>query len=184
MSAQGELFGSRLAAGASLPAGMTYEPGFIGREEESALLEHLETLEFTEAKHREYTAKRRIALYQPEVPRFLLPLRDKVAARAALPPQAFVHALVNEYRPGTPLGWHRDSPEYGVVAGVSLGGWCTMRLRPYPPKKGRNPDVLALELAPRSAYLLRDEARWQWQHSIAATKELRYSISFRTMAGR
>lgn len=182
MSAQGELFGSRRAARPSLPAGMTYELGFIAREEESALLGHLQALDFTEAKHLEYIAKRRIVLFEPQVPRFLLPLRDKVAAWAALAPQALVHALVNEYRPGTPLGWHRDSPEYGVVAGISLGGLCTMRLRPYPPKKGRNPDVLSLELAPRSAYLLRDDARWQWQHSIAATKELRYSISFRTMA--
>lgn len=181
MTAQGELFGGRRAAGPSLPPGMSYELGFISREEESALLEHLAALEFTEAKHRQYTAKRRIVLYEPRVPRFLLPLREMAAAWAGLAPQAFAHALVNEYRPGTPLGWHRDSAEYGVVAGVSLGGSCTMRLRPYPPRKGHNPDVLSLELAPRSAYLLRDDARWHWQHSVAATRALRYSITFRTL---
>ena len=46
-------------------------------------------------------------------------------------------------------------------------------------------DVLSLELAPRSAYLLRAEARWGWQHSVAPTPALRYSITFRTRrAGR
>jgi len=86
--------------------------------------------------------------------------------------------LVTEYRPGTPLGWHRDAPEYERVAGVSLGGWARMRLRRYPAGKDKS---LALELAPRSAYQMQGAARWQWQHSIPATKELRYSITFRTL---
>ena len=30
-----------------------------------------------------------------------------------------------------------------------------------------------------SAY--RDEARWKWQHAISPTKEMRYSITFRTL---
>jgi hypothetical protein len=29
-------------------------------------------------------------------------------------------------------------------------------------------------------YVLRDEIRWRWQHSVAPTRELRYSITFRT----
>ena len=37
-----------------------------------------------------------------------------------------------------------------------------------------------MPLQPRSVYLLRDAARWDWQHSIAATNALRYSITFRT----
>jgi hypothetical protein len=28
--------------------------------------------------------------------------------------------------------------------------------------------------------VLRDDVRWKWQHSIAPTRELRYSITFRT----
>jgi alkylated DNA repair dioxygenase AlkB len=40
--------------------------------------------------------------------------------------------------------------------------------------------VLTLELAPRSIYRLAGEARWGWQHAIAATPALRYSITFRT----
>jgi hypothetical protein len=45
-------------------------------------------------------------------------------------PEAFAHALVTEYRPGTPIGWHRDAPHFAVVAGVSLAGSCVMRFRP------------------------------------------------------
>lgn len=92
---------------------------------------------------------------------------------------------VTEYRPGTPLGWHRDAPEYEAVAGVSLGGAARMRLRPYQPGAAhRKEDVLSLELEPRSAYQIRDQARWGWQHSIAATRQLRYSITFRTSRRR
>jgi alkylated DNA repair dioxygenase AlkB len=40
--------------------------------------------------------------------------------------------------------------------------------------------VIKLTLEPRSIYLLRGAARWAWQHSVAPTKELRYSITLRT----
>ena len=33
----------------------------------------------------------------------------------------------------------------------------------------------------REAYVLRDEARAEWQHSIPAVATLRYSITFRTL---
>ena len=89
-----------------------------------------------------------------------------------------------EYRPGTPLGWHRDVPDYELVAGVSLAGSARMRLRPYPPVDLRRDDVLTLELAPRSAYVLQGTARWGWQHSIMPTPALRYSITFRTRRAR
>ena len=88
-----------------------------------------------------------------------------------------------EYRPGVPLGWHRDAPDFETVVGVSLGGIARMRFRRYPPVQPKKADVLSLELAPRSAYVLRAEARWGWQHSIAPTPALRYSITFRTRRG-
>ena len=100
--------------------------------------------------------------------------------KAGVAPEALVNALVAEYRPGTALGWHRDVPDFERVVGVSLGGACRMRFRRWPPRAPRRADVLSLELAPRSAYVLQGEARWGWQHSIAATPTLRYSITFRT----
>lgn len=113
-------------------------------------------------------------------PEFLLPLAARVAGWLGVPPSDLKQMLINEYRVGTPLGWHRDSPEYNLVAGVSLAAPCRMRFRPYPPK--RNDAVLDLVLAPRSAYQLCGEVRWKWQHSVPATKAVRYSITFRTLA--
>ena len=187
MSSQAELF----AAGSELPSGLAHRPEFVSADEERELLRAIGTLELREAAYKEYTAKRRVASFgagydfdaneltpAPVMAPFLLPLREKVAAWAAIPAQEFGYALVSEYRPGTQLGWHRDVPHFEVVAGVSLGGSARMRFRPYPPRRGD--PVLTLDLAPRSAYILRDAARWGWQHSIAPTPMLRYSITFRT----
>ena len=186
--AQAELFG---AAAPALPEGFVYQLEFLTAQEERALLAEIGRLPLEAAKYREYTARRRIAYFghdydfsanrlgdAPPIPEFLEPLREKLARWMKIEPGDFVTALVAEYRPGTPLGWHRDAPDYERVAGVSLGGWARMRLRRYPPGKDK---PLALELAPRSAYQMQGIARWQWQHSIPATKELRYSITFRTL---
>jgi alkylated DNA repair dioxygenase AlkB len=176
------------------PEGFVYEPGFLSREEEAALLKLIQDLPLQEAKYKDYTARRRTVSYgsaydysknvldtAPAIPAFLMPLRKRVAEWAGLPPEQFVHGLVSEYRPGTPLGWHRDVPNFEVIVGVSLSAACRMRLRPYRPgQKNRREEVIALELEPRSAYQIRGTARWGWQHSIAATKELRYSITFRS----
>jgi alkylated DNA repair dioxygenase AlkB len=187
---QAELF----TAAPPLPEGFVYQAGFLAVAEEDALLDVIRTLPFEAAKYKEYTAKRRTVSYgsqydfsanrmrsAPEVPQFLFPLRARIAAWVGVAPEQFVHALVSEYRPGVPLGWHRDVPEFDVIVGVSLGGRCRMRLRPYRPEgENRRQDVLVLELEPRSAYVIRDHARWGWQHSIAPTQELRYSITLRT----
>lgn len=186
---QGDLFGE--GDGAGMPEGLAYAPDFLSAAEERALLEGIATLDLREAKYKEYTARRRVASFgagydfdaneltpAPELAPFLLPLRERIAAWARIPAGDFGYALVAEYRPGTQLGWHRDVPQFEVVAGVSLGSAATMRFRRFPPRKASA--VHALELAPRSAYVLRDEARWGWQHAIAATPSLRFSITFRT----
>jgi alkylated DNA repair dioxygenase AlkB len=95
-------------------------------------------------------------------------------------PSALVQALVSEYAPGTPLGWHRDVPDFEDIAGVSLGTPATLRFRPYPPDQPKRADVVRLVAAPRSIYVLRGAARWGWQHSVAPTPELRWSITWRT----
>jgi alkylated DNA repair dioxygenase AlkB len=64
------------------------------------------------------------------------------------------------------------------IAGVSLRAPCRMRFQRT--LRGER-SVAAIELAPRSAYVLSGPARWSWQHSIPATKDLRYSVTFRTL---
>lgn len=188
MSHQAELFGAQAPA---LPEGFVFEPEFLSGEEERALLEEIARLPLEEAKYKEYTARRRVAYFghdydfsknrlgeAPPIPAFLEPLREKMARWMRVAPAALATALVAEYRAGTPLGWHRDAPDYERVGGVSLGGWARMRLRRYPPAKDK---PLVLQLPPRSAYHMQGVARWQWQHSIPPTRELRYSITFRTL---
>src|SRR5262249_44689377 len=105
--------------------------------------------------------------------------RERVAEWAAVPAARFTHALIAEYRAGTQLGWHRDVPNFEMVAGVSLCGACRMRFRRYAP--GRTGRIWTFQLEPRSAYLMLGTARWDWQHSVAPTPGLRYSITFRTL---
>ena len=76
-------------------------------------------------------------------------------------------------------------PDFEAIVGVSLGGTCVMRLRPYKPGERQDRrNVIAITLEPRSAYCMRGPARWGWQHCIVATKELRYSITLRTARSR
>jgi alkylated DNA repair dioxygenase AlkB len=177
----------------ALPRGLLYREDFISAEEESELLARIAELPLREAQYRQYTARRRTVNYgssydfthlranpAPPIPDFLGWLRARAAAWVGVRAEDFVQALIAEYQPGTPLGWHRDVPDYEVVTGISLAGAARIRFRPYPWKPEKKRDVFALEVAPRSAYILRDEARWGWQHHVPPTKVLRYSITFRT----
>ena len=181
----------------ALPRGLDYRVAFVSPAEEQALVAEIAKLPLAEARYREYTAKRRIASFgshydfaagalvkAPPMPRFLAPLRERVASWLAIASADFCHALVTEYRPGTALGWHRDAPCFEVVAGVSLGEAARMRFRPYPPAGDARAGVLALELEPCSAYAFRGDVRWRWQHAISPTPGLRYSVTFRTLRGR
>jgi alkylated DNA repair dioxygenase AlkB len=151
----------------------------------------------THAKYQQYTARRRTVNFgagydfsqqrttsAPPLPEELLWLRERAARWSGLDSDAFVQALISEYQIGTPLGWHRDVPDYDVIVGVSLAGSARLRMRPYPWKPERKAEILALELEPRSAYILRGAARWGWQHQVPPTKMLRYSITLRTGKGR
>jgi alkylated DNA repair dioxygenase AlkB len=106
-------------------------------------------------------------------------LRERCAALMEREPGDLVQVLVSRYPAGAGIGWHRDAPTFGSrITGVSLRAAC--RLRFQRTVRGER-QVAAVELAPRSAYLLSGAARWSWQHSIPATKELRYSVTFRTL---
>jgi alkylated DNA repair dioxygenase AlkB len=186
---QRELFVGLPAA--TLP-GLTYTPDFLSRQEEAQLLTLVSDLPLQEAQYKEWHARRRIVSFggrydftrqqlseAPPIPGSLLPLRDRLACLADVAPERVRHAMVAEYQPASPLGWHRDVPDFEVIMGVSLLGHARLRFRPWPPQRnGRT--TFAIDLAPRSAYVLRDEVRWRWQHAVSPTKELRYSVTFRT----
>jgi alkylated DNA repair dioxygenase AlkB len=192
---QAGLFDDAPAPGPVLPEGMVYQTGFLDADEERALIALIEGWPLEAMRYKAYTARRRVLSFGGKydfeanrlqqslpIPPELDPLRHKVGAWLGVAPADFTQVLVAEYSEGTPLGWHRDVPDFEDVVGVSLLNPAVMRLRPWPPEGGKRSDVLKLEVAPRSIYLLRGPARWAWQHSVAPTKSLRYSITFRTAA--
>jgi alkylated DNA repair dioxygenase AlkB len=176
-----------------LPEGFRLHEKFLDMTEERALLDQIIALEFHEVRMRGVAARRRVVQYGwkysfesfrttegPPLPEFLIPVRDRAAAFAEVPGQCLSEALLTEYPPGAPIGWHRDAPGFGIVVGISLLAACRFRFR-----RGRTGtwETRELRLEPRSAYLLTGPARSEWQHSIPAVNELRYSITFRTLKG-
>ncbi len=174
------------------PEGLVYRAGFLDEGEERELLVFVEGLDYRQVvlrgqaarrttRHYGYTydyESREIAPTEP-IPAELLPLRDRSTALAELEPNRLAEALVTRYPPGAGIGWHRDAPMFGSkVVGVSLGSSCRIR---FQRTTGGVRRVFDLELEPRSAYVLAGPARAAWQHSIPATKALRYSITFRTL---
>src|SRR4051812_43820481 len=109
-----------------LPPGFHYRESFITEADERALLDAVAGVTFSEFEMRGVVARRRVAFFgesydraaAPPLPAFLLPLRAKIAQWAGIDAGAFAMALINEYRTGAPIGWHRDAPQYGIVAGV------------------------------------------------------------------
>lgn len=177
----------------SLPDGFDYQPDFLAPAQQSDLLRIFPDLDFRPFDFHGYIAKRRIVEYgweydfgtrqassAPDIPEFLLPIRDRAAAFAGLPSEAFVEAVITEYPPGAPIGWHRDVPQFEVIVGISLGASCRMRLKPH----NAEGSIVSIVLEPRSIYRLSGVARWRYQHSIPAVEALRYSITFRTLRVR
>jgi len=116
-----------------------------------------------------------------ELPAFLLPIRDAAAASFGIESASLEQALLLEYPPGSTIGWHRDRPVFGDVVGISLLSVCTFRFRR---KAGGKWERRSLTAEPRSAYILQGPARKEWEHSIPAVPELRYSITFRSVLTR
>jgi len=193
-SAAGSLFGP------NLPPGFLYQDDFIAKAEQAGLVDHINQIEFAAFEMRGVVAKRRVAFFgasydgrdqpSPPIPEFLSPLGTGLAELAGVKAGDFAMVLINEYRPSTPIGWHRDAPQYELIAGVSLLSSCRMRLRPYvspseaAAKQLRRSTTHEIELLPRSAYVMKGEARSGFEHSIPAVTQLRYSITFRTLRRR
>jgi alkylated DNA repair dioxygenase AlkB len=182
-----------------LPEGFQYRTDFISGDEQRMLVSSIERIEFSTFEMRGVVARRRVAFFgasyksgdepQGPIPEFLSDVRARAAEWAGVHPHDFAMALVNEYRAGAPIGWHRDAPQYGIVAGISLLSSCRMKLRPYvAPAMARGAGTTAprkttheITLEPRSGYLITGPARNDFEHSIPSTTALRYSITFRTL---
>jgi alkylated DNA repair dioxygenase AlkB len=188
---QPALFGGE----SGLPEGFRYQADLLTAEEEERLKRQLAALPFKPFDFHGYLANRQVVAFgfrydygrrevleAEPLPSFLEPLRKKIAEVFGRPADAFQQVLINEYRAGAGIGWHRDKPQFDDVVGVSLDAPCTFRFRR---KSGEGWDRVSLIVEPRSVYLLSGPSRTVWEHSIPPLDRHRYSITFRTLrAGR
>ena len=176
-----------------LPEGLGYRADFLTDEEQEGLVAKLADTPFKAFEFHGFEGKRRTHSYglryvfdgsglqeAERMPEWLLPARDRAAQWVKVAPDSTRHAVLTEYAPGAGIGWHRDRSVFGDVVGLSLLAPARLRFRRRAGTKwGRS----ALIVEPGSAYLLRGEARSDWEHSIAPMETLRYSITFRTLRG-
>jgi alkylated DNA repair dioxygenase AlkB len=175
----------------NIPEGLRYVPGFLLADEQSALLERLREIRFDQwqqIRFRGQLARRRKLAYgwnyepsdrevtpAPPIPGYLLPLRDRCALEAGLPPEKLVQATMTVYPPGAGIGAHKDAPTFGdEVVGVSLGSPARMIFR-------RGGDKYTMTLEPGSWIELSGPARSRWTHEMPPVPEERYSIYFRSL---
>ena len=174
--------------------GLTYRDEIIDAAEEQALLERLMPLDLAPFRFHGWLGNRKTqsfgwrydfddASFSPAepLPEWLEPLRERAGTFAGLPPEDFVHVLLARYDPGAGIGWHRDRDVFEKVVGVSLHTPARLRFRQRTAAGFRR---VNLDVAPRSAYLIADEARWNWEHSISPGEELRFSITFRSLSDK
>jgi alkylated DNA repair dioxygenase AlkB len=179
---------------APLIAGLRYAEEVISAAEEEVLIERLIATDLSPFRFHGWLGNRKTrsfgwrydfddASFAPTeaIPGWLLPLRETAAAFAEIDPARFVHVLLARYDPGAGIGWHRDRDVFEQVVGFSLAAPATLRFRR---RRAGGFDRANLGVAPRSAYLLSGEARWDWEHSIVAGDALRFSMTFRALSDK
>lgn len=176
----------------TIPDGLFYYPNFITLVEEKELLNFITTLEFSKVIIFNQEAKRTVAHFgyiydydnatlTPGIafPAILQKLSNKCADWAKIPYNKIVQCIISHYPIDAPIGWHRDKFMFGPkIIGVSLLSSCMMR---FQLKENDIRYIYEQQLDPCSAYILSGKARYNWEHSIPAVKEERFSITFRTL---
>jgi alkylated DNA repair dioxygenase AlkB len=172
------------------PDGLDYAADFISAPVERALIEHVTSLPLQPFQFGQYEGKRRVSSFgwrydyslrrllpADTTPIWLAPLVERVEALGG-PGTRIAQILCTEYDVGAGIGWHRDKPLFDRIFGVSLGSPCGLRFRRPADEAWER---FALDVAPRSIYVMSGPARLDWQHSIPAVEALRYSLTFRTL---
>ncbi len=180
--------------GTALLPGLAAAPEFLTPEEEQSLIARIEAAELTPFRFQQWEGKRLTRSYgwhydfeagafsrAEPLPPWLRAIAGRAAGFAGIAPANIAQALLISYGPGAGIGWHRDRPVFEHVIGISLGAAATMRFRR---RSGEKFERFALPLAPRSIYHLDGEARADWEHSIAAMEEPRWTITLRTLRDR
>jgi alkylated DNA repair dioxygenase AlkB len=178
----------------SLPNGFVYIEDFISKQEEDHLLEAASKAQLHPMMFQGYEAKRKVASYGydwsfekrsltrgKEIPLEYQFLVQRVADHLSLAQQQIAELLVTEYPVGSVINWHRDAPPFDIIAGISLLSNCTFKLRPHDKNKQNRSATISLPVRRRSLYVMQGESRSEWEHATAPVKEVRYSITLRTL---
>jgi alkylated DNA repair dioxygenase AlkB len=178
------------------PEGLFYIPRFLSKEQEQEILAHVSAQPFEPYDHHGYKANREVVYFgapagysalsdqiTKPMPDWLMPLRHRLASSIGLNAEELEMALVAQYAVGAGIGWHRDRPQFGpTVLGVSLASTAEMRFRRF--TSDDQEEMFKIELERGSAYAMSGPARSVWQHGMIPVKQLRYSITFRTIRGK
>ena len=184
----------RLLFDTPLIAGLRYTENLIGEADEQELIDQIQALDLTPFRFHGWSGNRKTRSFgwrydfedasftrAEPIPEWLKKTRERAAAFAGVKAGEFVHVLLARYDPGAGIGWHRDRDVFENVVGISLRIPAKLRFRQ---RTATGFKRASLEVMPRSAYLLSGESRWDWEHSIAAGDDLRFSITFRSFSDK
>ena len=156
-----------IAESAAVIPGLTYIPDFITSEEEERILARVDSgvwnHEYSRRRQQfgyRYDYKSEHLTHLGPLPDWLQELAERLAREGIfdrIPDQA----LVNEYLPGQGIAAHVDRFSETVVS-LSLSSGILMDFTDE-----SDSARVSLWLEPRSLLVLQNEARHQWQHSIA-----------------
>ncbi len=168
--------------------GFSYFDDFLSVSEERRLLRRLEREPFECLRMRGQRTKRALVSYglrfkphvgelgpAPPLPRYLHSVRVRAAALIDMSGDVLEQSLLTRYPQGSDIGWHTDHASFGdVVVAISLHGDATLAFR-------REREMHRVLIRRRSLYVLRDAARYEYEHRVTA-RALRYSITLRPIA--
>ena len=177
-----------------LPHGFTYVNDFLSLQEEMDVCREISNLDLHNLIFQGFEAKRKIASFGydwsfdhrvlskgKDIPLPFLSLIEKTTSYFSMAPESVAELLVTEYPVNAVINWHRDAPPFEIIIGLSLLSDCNFRFRPYDKAKQHRKNITQLPVRRRSLYIMQGEARSEWEHSISPVKELRYSLTLRTL---
>ena len=155
--------------------GLFLYPNFIDEIREKQLLEEIEQQQWTV----DYTRRLQYYGYRNELEKPY----DLITFPVPIPPQIYQlskeiteknillyqpdQVIINEYAPGEGIKPHKDRNYYeNQICGVNLGSGCIMKFI-----KGKNIEVIDVEIPRRSLYVMQDDARKKWNHGIPPRKK-------------
>jgi alkylated DNA repair dioxygenase AlkB len=178
----------------NFPKGFTYDTDFITVEEENELINQIKNVELKNLNFQGYEAKRKVASFGFDwsfekrlltkgkpIPKEFEWLLTKVGLKFNIEISKISELLLTEYPNEAVINWHRDAPPFDTIIGISLLSNCTFRFRPHDKTKQNRKSITSFPVVRRSIYVMKDEARSEWEHSISPVEQTRYSITLRTL---